>query len=150
MTRALQLKAKHGNGNGAGMPLAVAAKLSASAMPTPTAGDAKASGSAGYSTASGRHSGTTLTDATVRWPTPTSRDWKDGACQSADVESNALLGRVALEGTTAGALNPDWVESLMGFPAGWTVTDGPQGEAPLSTNGKPRAPRKASRNGGTG
>jgi DNA (cytosine-5)-methyltransferase 1 len=77
------------------------------------------------------------------WPTPTSRDWKDGACQSADVESNALLGRVALEGTTTGALNPDWVESLMGFPAGWTVTDGPQGAALRSTSGKPRASRKA-------
>lgn len=40
--------------------------------PTATAGDAKASGAAGYSTESGRHSGTTLTDAAVRglWPTP--------------------------------------------------------------------------------
>ncbi len=113
MTRALQLKAKHGNGNGAGMPLAVAAKLAA-------------------------------------WPTPTSRDWKDGACQSADVESNAPEERVALEGTTAGALNPAWVESLMGFPAGWTITDGPQAAAKRSTNGKPLASRKASRNGGTG
>jgi len=46
--------------------------------PTATATDAKASGSAGYSTESGRHAGVTLTDATVRsleartpdWPTP--------------------------------------------------------------------------------
>ena len=51
--------------------------------PTPTSGDANSSGAAGYSTASGRHSGTTLTDATsgsrgptagpsIRrmWPTP--------------------------------------------------------------------------------
>ena len=39
--------------------------------PTPTATDAKASGAAGYSTASERHAGTTLTDATTRpWPTP--------------------------------------------------------------------------------
>lgn len=39
---------------------------------SPTATDAKASGAAGYSTESGRHSGTTLTDAAVRqWPTPT-------------------------------------------------------------------------------
>jgi len=45
--------------------------------PTPTAGDSKASGSAGYSTDSGRHSGTTLTDATVRqWPTTTAADVK--------------------------------------------------------------------------
>lgn len=34
--------------------------------PTPTGSDSKASGAAGYSTASGRHSGTTLTDAVVR------------------------------------------------------------------------------------
>lgn len=38
----------------------------------PTATDANASGAVGYSTASGRHSGTTLTDAAVRlWPTAT-------------------------------------------------------------------------------
>ena len=35
-------------------------------LPTPTTTDAKASGAAGYSTASGRHSGTTLTDAIYR------------------------------------------------------------------------------------
>lgn len=45
--------------------------------PTATATDANASGSAGYSTASGRHSGTTLTDAAVRgWATPCARDEK--------------------------------------------------------------------------
>lgn len=45
--------------------------------PTATATDAKASGAAGYSTASGRHSGTTLTDAASGlWVTPTTRDWK--------------------------------------------------------------------------
>lgn len=43
-----------------------------SLWPTATAGDHKASGAAGYSTASGRHAGVTLTDAAVRalWPTP--------------------------------------------------------------------------------
>lgn len=46
--------------------------------PTPTVGDSKASGSAGYSTESGRHSGTTLTDAAVRWPTPRSTDGSHG------------------------------------------------------------------------
>ena len=50
-----------------------------SSWPTPTATDAKASGSAGYSTASGRHSGTTLTDAAVRsWPTPRASDGDKG------------------------------------------------------------------------
>lgn len=42
-----------------------------SVWPTATAGDSNSSGAAAYSTASGRHSGTTLTDATSReWMTP--------------------------------------------------------------------------------
>ena len=51
----------------------------AASWPTPTATDAKGSGSAGYSTASGRHSGVTLTDAAVRqWPTPRASDGAKG------------------------------------------------------------------------
>jgi hypothetical protein len=46
-----------------------------SSWPTPTAEDARSSGAAGYSTASGRHSGTTLTDA-AGWATPSARDFK--------------------------------------------------------------------------
>jgi hypothetical protein len=61
-------KAKGQNGNGFGLPLAAAARMWPTA--TATATDAKASGAAGYSTASGRHSGVTLTDAAVRWPSP--------------------------------------------------------------------------------
>jgi hypothetical protein len=61
-------------------------------LPTPTAGDAKASGAAGYSTASGRHSGTTLTDVA------------SGA---------ASAGR-------RGRLNPLLCEWMMGLPIGWT------------------------------
>ena len=51
---------------------------SLSLWPTATATDSKASGAAGYSTDSGRHSGTTLTDAAVRlaeWPTPTAQTY---------------------------------------------------------------------------
>lgn len=62
------------------------------ALPSPTAQDANSSGSAGYSTASGRHSGTTLTDAVL------------GA---------ASAGRTGL-------LNPRLSEWLMGLPIGWT------------------------------
>jgi DNA (cytosine-5)-methyltransferase 1 len=54
------------------------------------------------------------------WPTPTSRDWKDGDCRNADVEQNGLLGRVALTDQPKGSLNPAWVETLQGFPQGWT------------------------------
>lgn len=61
-------------------------------LPTPTASDYKASGAAGYSTQSGRHSGITLTDAIL------------GA---------ASAGRI-------GKLNPRLSEWMQGFPAGWT------------------------------
>lgn len=59
--------------------------------PTPTAQDSRASGAAGYSTASGRHSGTTLTDA---------------VCGAASAGRN-------------GRLNPLYVEWSMGWPQGW-------------------------------
>jgi len=42
--------------------------------PTPTGSDAKSSGAEGYSTESGRHTGTTLTDAAKAWPTPRAED----------------------------------------------------------------------------
>lgn len=79
-------------------------------MPTPTAGDAKASGAAGYSTSSGRHSGTTLTDAVL------------GAASS---------GR-------RGKLSPRFVEWMMGLPMRWadpmrSVRSGTSAPRPSST-----------------
>lgn len=60
----------------------------------------------------------------LSWPTPTSRDYKDGTAKGCrNVPSNALLGREvhARENyQTTGSLNPTWVEWLMGFPEGWT------------------------------
>ena len=54
-----------------------------------------------------------------KWPTPTKRDWKDsGDC--ANVPVNCLLGRAVKPSLEHGALNPDWVEWLMGWPRGWT------------------------------
>ncbi len=84
--------------------------------PTPTAGDSKGSGSAGYSTDSGRHSGTTLTDAITRqrWATPAARDWKSGKGRQDNGHTPQLPEQVG------GQLNPTWVEWLMGFPPGWT------------------------------
>jgi DNA (cytosine-5)-methyltransferase 1 len=65
------------------------------------------------------------------WPTPTSRDWKDVTdprtwnCTE-DRDRFDQLGRAVFKDGTAtggGALNPTWVEWLMGFPLGWTVCD---------------------------
>jgi hypothetical protein len=96
--------------------------------PAATATDSKASGAAGYSTASGRHSGTTLTDATVReYPTPS----------AARVGSNRS-GAAGLEQMHRGpnvVLNPDWVEALMGFPPGWTDVTTPPRDSPRKKRG---------------
>src|SRR6202012_2154316 len=83
----------------------------------------------------------------VMWPTPTSRDWKDGTAQSCqNVPVNGLLGRAVhwptpsvcgnynrkgasptsgdgLATRAGGALNPTWVEWLMGYPEGWTALE---------------------------
>ena len=80
-----------------------------------------------------------------KWPTPTTRDYKDGSAQSCkNVPVNGLLGRAVhwptpraqsargsgpsrtghktdLQTQAGGSLNPTWVEWLMGFPLGWTA-----------------------------
>ena len=77
----------------------------AAKWPTPTAGDCKRSGAAGYSTKSGRHEGTTLTDATCRTP----------GLRRPEICTHGGECRMRL--------NPRFVESLMGFPEGWTEID---------------------------
>ena len=98
--------------------------------PTPVAGDSKSCGAAGYSTASGRHSGMTLTDRARNWATPTARDWKDGTDPSSKAPTNGLLGRQAprkvgtmSRGNTGLRLAPTFVEALMGLPLGFTVLE---------------------------
>lgn len=94
--------------------------------PTATATDAKASGAAGYSTESGRHSGTTLTDAAVapcrEYPTPTAQDYgsnKGGA--AGRVGPTRLSLRADLTSGRGGmVLNPQFQAVLMGLPAEWT------------------------------
>jgi hypothetical protein len=90
--------------------------------PTPTVGDSR--NSARHTTTTGKsHDGTTLVDATRVWPTPTARDYKgqNSAKHLAKPggHHNQLPNAVALRGNV-GALNPTWVEWLMGFPSGWT------------------------------
>tara|TARA_Y100000593_G_C4064894_1_gene216236 strand:+ start:173 stop:505 length:333 start_codon:yes stop_codon:yes gene_type:complete len=49
------------------------------------------------------------------WPTPTSRDWRSGkGARERPGHSQQIPEMIG------GQLNPQWVEWLMGFPAGWT------------------------------
>jgi hypothetical protein len=88
------------------------------------------------------HNSMPLTVKAKHWATPTARDWKDGADPSDKTPTNALLGRQAPRVTGAASpntsglrLNPNFVEWLMGFPEGWTVSV--PSATPLSPN-KPR------------
>jgi hypothetical protein len=60
---------------------------------------------------------------TGKWPTPTARLGAQRGAQakrySDPKRSNDLDDAVAARGI-GGQLNPEWVEWLMGFPAGWT------------------------------
>jgi hypothetical protein len=89
------------------------------------------------------------------WPTPTARDFRSGKTGPATwAKTNARpLNEVAFAagtGEAGGALSPEWVTALMGFPPGWldvtpTPTDGPPVAAKRSTKGSPRAQRRVSR-----
>jgi hypothetical protein len=109
--------------------------------PTSTAGDTNRSGAAGYSTTvSGRHLGTTLTDATVgprgreRSSTNGSRreslDWPTPNAADGDRASDThVRGNSTLNGAANGKLNPRWVAQLMGLPADWLEVQDADGES---------------------
>jgi DNA (cytosine-5)-methyltransferase 1 len=70
------------------------------------------------------------------WPTPQSRDWKNGQASATTRHKNTrpLNERVMVIQTSEPArqtepmpmyLNADWVECLMGFPPGWSIPAGP-------------------------
>lgn len=93
----------------------------ATLLPTPTSTDHKASG-ASYAATDTHHTGTTLTDATVRQPE------RFGIYAQAIERWVPVMGRLAPEPTEptgkggAHRLSPRFVEWLMGLPDGW-VTD---------------------------
>jgi len=123
LARAEVLKAKHNNGNGAGMPLAVAVKLAQ----WPTARSCSAT-----------------------WATITG----DAVAMAGERLPNleTVIAQTEAESAIGLALNPAWVESLMGFPAGWTspLTDGPSAPVRPKGHGKRRASRKTDTNGDNG
>lgn len=70
----------------------------------------------------GTDRGTGLSTAVKSWPTPRASDWKD--CGDVGSKSHQYrLDRKYLDATvkdgSGGALNPRWVEWLMGYPIGW-------------------------------
>lgn len=73
------------------------------------------------------------------WPTATTRDWKDTGDSIANgtVDERGLLGRAVGPSKAEGALAPDWVEWLMGFPIGWTNLDV---DEPVVLEGRPWPP----------
>jgi len=78
----------------------------------------------------GNGMGTPLGIAVHLWPTPMGRDHK-----GADLPGRT--GGQGLPTQAGGALNPAWVEALMGYPDGWTVTAGRRRPARRSRGSRP-------------
>jgi len=74
-----------------------------------------------YDPKTGKHSQITLNRAVKLWPTPTVQDSKNNGSKSQQERHMKPLNA-----EVRGALNPEWVEWLMGFPAGWTNLKEPQ------------------------
>jgi len=70
------------------------------------------------------------------WATPAHRDYRDGSHNNVD---RKVFGSKGLPEQNQGKLNPDWVETLMGFPIGWTLPNGPQDQDTHNTPGNHRA-----------
>ena len=62
-----------------------------------------------------------LEHAARHWPTPTVNDSKNCTLPPSQVKHDNIPGALLRDGEKAGgALNPTWVEWLMGWPLGWT------------------------------
>jgi site-specific DNA-cytosine methylase len=76
---------------------------------------------------------TTRERESLSWPTPATRDYKGGhspencKAKNRNPMTNSLPDAVRAT-TDSKALNPDWVEKLMGVPRGWTALDGNSNE----------------------
>ena len=92
----------------------------------------------------------------VNWPTPDAALMNDGEEPKSFLARQAKLAKKHNNSNGAGTplamavklgprppeglLNPEWVEQLMGWPAGWTLpSDGPPAAPQPSTRGKRRA-----------
>ncbi len=88
-------------------------------FPTPNTRDWKDSGP----TQGNRHSPNLGT--VVSWPTPRTKGMCGGTGAWEKLNDATTHEEAKLMGAgNGGQLNPDWVELLMGWPLGWTRTDG--------------------------
>jgi hypothetical protein len=122
------------------VPLTEGKDSSDFSWPTPTAG----LGSGGNHARANNPSDRTLTEEAKKWPTQTSRDWKDTITggpppsrlklseQTLGQSVSVMTGPQGLPTVTGGEsgstqegrrqrLNPAFVEALMGLPAGWSL-----------------------------
>jgi hypothetical protein len=88
----------------------------------------------------GNGAGMPLGIAVKLWPTPAARDYRHPNAKSYAERGGGSKGE-QLPNAVGGALNPTWVEWLMGFPLGWTDF-GPWGM--LKSPSKPRRRSKSS------
>jgi hypothetical protein len=130
--------------------------------PTSTAGDGRSEQSVEMWTArrertlreKGIHNGIPLNVAVKMWPTPQARDYRspDDPDGPRATRKQAQGWSPNLNDLVVGKLNPEWVETLMGYPEGWTeiaesttsrrrVTPGQPGQGKRSTHGSRRARR---------
>jgi hypothetical protein len=107
--------------------------------PTPTASDAKSAGS--RNPGSKAHAGVSLTDAVKFGNSHTPRQWSTPTARDANTLKKVMRGRGSFERgneliqplpvQAGGALNPPWVEWLMGYPLGWTDLEGSETQSSL-------------------
>jgi hypothetical protein len=95
--------------------------------PTATAMDGNSSGCATLSTESGRHAGTTLTDAARgRWATPMSRDEKSGSVSEATLSKRGTHRRPLGEQVVSLAKRKRWATPLTSDQEGASLNRAPR------------------------
>lgn len=97
--------------------------------------------------------GDTLQDAIKKWPTPAASNIKhmtiteDATEKSRKSPSLPTEVKVWIDGIPNGQLNPDWMDMLMGLPAGWSSLSGPRRKVSINTTTNRRARRKTNKIG---
>ena len=86
-------------------------------FPTPTVSDIFTGNLKSSQQKEGSTHSVTLPQMIQKFPTPTSRDWKDTG-KNTNYQSKRMKNKLA--GVVGGQLNPQWVDWLMGYPTGWT------------------------------